>query len=1267
MTQLLAMLSQAAQTQFTAPPSNNIGMNGVSAAQSCSAAVRMDVSASPVLSSATAPPMPTPTDVLLQAPQSAAFACGAPHVRAAAGPSALLPTAQSHPAAVHMDISSSPVLPSVTAPPLPTPTVVLPQALPTAASAVDSPHVNVADVVARIPQEEQPLTPTSELARSLFRNQQERLLPTLDLFAALATPPGTRPPERELTAKVYVTPIQLDTPDAPDNDFVIPSGASVAVAGASIAKFRGFINQVLIDALSQQLGATNAPAAAAARFRTLFPAGSSAFSPNKDGGRPTGQICVQVALSEADGFCEWLHSHPAGFIAIVASGRKVFSYTHAVVVDKLHNGQLVHQAEVQGALYAQLGVQSAVFYNAREFRDSVIYAFSLAPEAYGRVSVCMGGVASVELLGGEVPIIDYYPTAMRHRLYCAIAGEGPLKQPHVLQFLADSLRTKADRIDISAVKDVALKHANVFCVEFDFSEESYDECLELSTQGFVRIPNPRKPKLTGTKVTIAQQPEDLQLLLGFRILRPIGEAGAEGPSTEIGMAALQVAPTRPRLSAQLVNGGAHVGPAPVASGGSPRPQTPQAVPAEVRLPSTHQPPAILTPDVLRALHALGLSDLVGDRLTRLAGASLPAIDPAPQQRGPALPHRADTTEGDQSLSSRVAAKLLEGYTLLSESCPDTSVPLVQDQQGRILSVGTGKWYQRTGGQLLLVATPTGGVGGEVMATAAPPPLPEPSAPPAAAPQQPPHQPVLPSPPNTENGMGAVSATAMDLSGPQLGSGSIPPGLNIVAHPAASATTADVVSALMANFEPRDWDRALRTLAGAPGTYAESPEAAETGRMRRYIYPCCLPSRSSPPTSSLPSDPTSPPSPPQSSKRTHGTVCGSLLDRAGRDGEGSTHLGARNPPSVGHAINLGTRSEEGREGRGSDSQHAAEESVQTSTLERSEVPCVINGLAGGALSVPGGGEAVIGGSRLGSDRHGAALACDGLPQGGRARQAARGDGPGHVGGSELGSDWRGAAYAYDGRHQGGRARRAVRGDGSGVTTLGLAGHGSIGLDMGLGFVLLGSGGIGGRLSLAGSGGAHADAGGGADGLGDGVCAPTVYVMWWDASEALVWDTSRRMHTYLGVTYASCSSRVRRKRLSRASAGQVDAHGRWERLGRPRDGRADAALARAVAVPTDLAAATLTAAALAHVALAAAALAAAALAPAALSAVASALAALFTSAAAVIPVAAAPLTAAFATTALAAFLASTPEDSTLAYSTLTTTGAAASEPAIVTATS
>ena len=94
----------------------------------------------------------------------------------------------------------------------------------------------------------------------------------------------------------------------------------------------------------------------------------------------------------------------------------------------------------------------------------------------------------------------------------------------------------------------------------------------------------------------------------------------------------------------------------------------------------------------------------------------------------------------QSLSSRVAAKLLEGFTLLSESCPVTSVPLVQDAAGRILSVGTGRWYERTGGDLVEAAAPASPGGGglaELMAAAPPPAM---VVPPSATAVAPPTQP-----------------------------------------------------------------------------------------------------------------------------------------------------------------------------------------------------------------------------------------------------------------------------------------------------------------------------------------------------------------------------------------------------------------------------------------------------------------------------------------------------------------------------------------------
>ena len=62
----------------------------------------------------------------------------------------------------------------------------------------------------------------------------------------------------------------------------------------------------------------------------------------------------------------------------------------------------------------------------------------------------------------------------------------------------------------------------------------------------------------------------------------------------------------------------------------------------------------------------------------------------PWTGAPAIPSPvAPAAETDsQSLSERVAQKLLEGYTLLSDSCPHTNVPLVQSTAGQILSVGT---------------------------------------------------------------------------------------------------------------------------------------------------------------------------------------------------------------------------------------------------------------------------------------------------------------------------------------------------------------------------------------------------------------------------------------------------------------------------------------------------------------------------------------------------------------------------------------------------
>ena len=42
-----------------------------------------------------------------------------------------------------------------------------------------------------------------------------------------------------------------------------------------------------------------------------------------------------------------------------------------------------------------------------------------------------------------------------------------------------------------------------------------------AAQAIMRIPNPRKPRLPGTKITVAASPDEMQLLLNFGILKGI--------------------------------------------------------------------------------------------------------------------------------------------------------------------------------------------------------------------------------------------------------------------------------------------------------------------------------------------------------------------------------------------------------------------------------------------------------------------------------------------------------------------------------------------------------------------------------------------------------------------------------------------------------------------------------------------------------------------------------------------------------------------------
>jgi hypothetical protein len=111
----------------------------------------------------------------------------------------------------------------------------------------------------------------------------------------------------------------------------------------------------------------------------LFPGGSSSLTVARDGGRATGQISISVTPSEALNVCRWLRCHPdLRFLAVPSSGPGALLYSHAIVLERTVQGQLIHQGDVQDTLFEQLGVQTAIFYNQRLYRDAVIYAFNLS-------------------------------------------------------------------------------------------------------------------------------------------------------------------------------------------------------------------------------------------------------------------------------------------------------------------------------------------------------------------------------------------------------------------------------------------------------------------------------------------------------------------------------------------------------------------------------------------------------------------------------------------------------------------------------------------------------------------------------------------------------------------------------------------------------------------------------------------------------------------------------------------------------------------------
>ena len=426
--------------------------------------------------------------------------------------------------------------------------------------------------------------------RGMLRQMHTMSIMSLDKMQA---------PPRKAGHVVSTKVIFTSCPD-PDNTcdaaeaFVIPPNATHATANIVVTRLRGFILQHIRDCAANSAPHRWGGANANATFQSIFPMGKDAFSPMKDGGLPTGQIAMLVAVEEVTNLTKYLQFAVENCCVVATSGPTALVPTHAIAVEKTYEGRPIHQGEVQMAIKNQTGQDSAVFYNNKDFKNSVIYAFHLLPDQFDRICEKLGGEAGVEILDSVSPIFDFAPKALRHRIYLVgPGGEGPMQEAHVRQWLADVLCTDPNTMLIEQVRDVTTKHGGLYCVELDYTQDSYDQCCELIMQVVATVKNPRKPRYAGLKLTFAQSPDEMQLLLNYGILKSISTPEA---SPEIGAGPLLISPTKPRLVGRYITG-----PPAAAAGGSfpPAPSSaPAAAPSAPRAPphaTRAMPPSILLP------------------------------------------------------------------------------------------------------------------------------------------------------------------------------------------------------------------------------------------------------------------------------------------------------------------------------------------------------------------------------------------------------------------------------------------------------------------------------------------------------------------------------------------------------------------------------------------------------------------------------------------------------------------------------------------------
>ena len=202
-----------------------------------------------------------------------------------------------------------------------------------------------------------------DLAR---REAQHRVNDTITSLSDIPVPPGFQ--AISIYHTLCVTAMQVPGGHAEHNPFVLPPHGSAARAMSLATQFR---REIAFPFCAARAGidaddhSAESMATAEAMFCSVFPSQNGAFVADREKGKPTGILLVQIAPGVIREFKSHLVAHHLGFIVTIDTGEFATRYNKAVVIERKINGADVHVADVIRAIFSMTGFTATVRHDNR--------------------------------------------------------------------------------------------------------------------------------------------------------------------------------------------------------------------------------------------------------------------------------------------------------------------------------------------------------------------------------------------------------------------------------------------------------------------------------------------------------------------------------------------------------------------------------------------------------------------------------------------------------------------------------------------------------------------------------------------------------------------------------------------------------------------------------------------------------------------------------------------------------------------------------------